>query len=257
MKNDVFKIAGKKLKSRLIVGTGKYKNFKETAAAVKESGADMVTVAIRRINILDKKKPILTDYLNPKKIIYLPNTAGCYTSEEALRTLRLAREMGGWKMVKLEVLGDKKTLYPDMIETIKSTETLVKEGFKVLVYCTDDPLLTKKLEDVGAAAIMPLASPIGSGLGIQNKTNLSIIIKQSKVPVIVDAGIGTASDATIAMELGCDGVLINSAIANAKRPILMAASFKNAVISGRQSFLAERMKKNFFGIASTTDKGLI
>ena len=166
MKNDVFKIAGKKLKSRLIVGTGKYKNFKETAAAVKESGADMVTVAIRRINILDKKKPILTDYLNPKKIIYLPNTAGCYTSEEALRTLRLAREMGGWKMVKLEVLGDKKTLYPDMIETIKSTETLVKEGFKVLVYCTDDPLLTKKLEDVGAAAIMPLASPIGSGLGI-------------------------------------------------------------------------------------------
>jgi len=257
MKKDIFKIAGQILRSRLIVGTGKYKNFKETAAAVKESGADMVTVAIRRINILDKKKPILTDYLNPKKITYLPNTAGCYSSEEALRTLRLAREMGGWRIVKLEVLGDKKTLYPDMIETIKSTKILVKEGFKVLVYCTDDPLLAKKLEDLGASAIMPLASPIGSGLGIQNKINLSIIIKQSKVPVIVDAGIGTASDATIAMELGCDGVLINSAIANAKKPILMASSFKNAVISGRQSFIAGRMKKSFIGKASSPKKGLI
>jgi thiazole synthase len=257
MKKDTFKIAGQILRSRLIVGTGKYKNFKETAAAVKESGADMVTVAIRRINILDKKKPILTDYLNPKKITYLPNTAGCYSSEEALRTLRLAREMGGWRIVKLEVLGDKKTLYPDMIETIKSTKILVKEGFKVLVYCTDDPLLAKKLEDLGASAIMPLASPIGSGLGIQNKINLSIIIKQSKVPVIVDAGIGTASDATIAMELGCDGVLINSAIANAKKPILMASSFKNAVISGRQSFIAGRMKKSLIGKASSPKKGLI
>ena len=230
MIKDVFKIGKTKIKSRLIVGTGKYKNLRETAKAVKESGADMVTVAVRRVNILDKKKPILTEYLDPKKFIYLPNTAGCYSSNEALRTLRLAREMGGWKLVKLEVLGDKKTLYPNMIETLKSTKILVKEGFKVMVYCTDDPLLAKKLEDSGASAIMPLASPIGSGLGIQSKVNISIIIRQSKVPVIIDAGIGTASDATIAMEMGCDGVLVNSAIANAKDPILMAKAFKNAVI---------------------------
>ena len=257
MKKDIFKIEKIKLKSRLIVGTGKYRNFKETALAVKESGADMVTVAVRRINILNKKKPILTDYLNPKKIIYLPNTAGCFSSEEALRTLRLAREMGGWKLVKLEVLGDKKTLYPNMIETIKSTKVLVKEGFKVMVYCTDDPLLAKELEYCGASAIMPLASPIGSGLGIQNKLNISLIIKQSKVPVIVDAGIGTASDATIAMEMGCDGVLINSAIANAKHPIRMARAFKNAVISGRDSFLAKRMKKNYLAAPSSPIDGLI
>ena len=257
LKKDIFKVAGKSLKSRLIVGTGKYKNFSETAKAVQASGADMVTVAVRRVNILDKKKPILTDYLNPKKIIFLPNTAGCYSGDEALRTLRLAREMGGWKLVKLEVLGDKKTLYPNMIETIKSTKILVKEGFKVMVYCTDDPLLAKKLEDNGASAIMPLASPIGSGLGLQNKINISLIIKQSKVPVIVDAGIGTASDATIAMELGCDGVLINSAIANAKKPILMAKAFKDAVIAGRNSFLAGRMEKNFLAKESTSSIGLI
>jgi len=257
MKKDIFKVAGKLFNSRLIVGTGKYKNFSETAKAIKASGADMVTVAVRRINILDKKKPILTDYLNPKKITYLPNTAGCFTSDEALRTLRLAREMGGWKLVKLEVLGDKKTLYPNMIETVRSTKILTKEGFKVMVYCTDDPLLAKKLEDNGAAAIMPLASPIGSGLGIQNKVNISLIVKQSKVPIIVDAGIGTASDATIAMELGCDGVLINSAIANAKKPILMAKSFKDAVISGRNSFLAGRMQINYFGSPSSPTKGII
>ena len=257
MKKDIFKLENKQLKSRLIVGTGKYKSFKETAKAVKESGADMVTVAVRRVNILDKQKPILTDYINPKKIIYLPNTAGCFSSEEARRTLRLAREMGGWKLVKLEVLGDKKTLYPNMIETIKSTKILVKEGFKVMVYCTDDPLLAKKLEDNGASAIMPLASPIGSGLGLQNKINISIIIKQSKVPVIVDAGIGTPSDATIAMEMGCDGVLINSAIANAKDPILMAKAFKNAVISGRDAYLAEKKKKSFLASASSPTKGLI
>jgi len=257
LKKDIFKVAGKKLNSRLIVGTGKYKNFSETSKAINASGADMVTVAVRRVNILDKKKPILTDYLDPKKIIFLPNTAGCFNSDEALRTLRLAREMGGWKLVKLEVLGDKKTLYPNMLETIKSTKILVKEGFKVMVYCTDDPLLAKKLEDNGASAIMPLASPIGSGLGLQNKINISLIIKQSKVPVIVDAGIGTASDATIAMELGCDGVLINSAIANAKKPVLMATAFKNAVISGRNSFLAGRMKKNYFAQASSPTKGLI
>ena len=257
MVKDFFKIGNKKLKSRLIVGTGKYKSLLETAKAVKISGADMVTVAVRRVNITDKKKPMLTDYLNPKKIIYLPNTAGCFNSQEALRTLRLAREMGGWKLVKLEVLGDKKTLYPNMIETIKSTKTLVKEGFKVMVYCTDDPILTKKLEDLGAIAIMPLASPIGSGLGIQNKTNISLIIKQSKVPVIIDAGIGTASDATIAMELGCDGVLINSAIANAKKPLLMAKAFKDAVISGRNSFLAGRMKKKYLASPSSPTKGII
>ncbi len=257
MQKDIFKIGTKIFKSRLIVGTGKYKNFKETAEAIKASGADMVTVAVRRVNILDKKKPVLMDYIDPKKITYLPNTAGCFNSEDALRTLRLAREMGGWKMVKLEVLGDKKTLYPNMIETLKSTKILVKEGFKVLVYCTDDPLLAKKLEDLGASAIMPLASPIGSGLGIQNKVNISIIIKQSRVPVIVDAGIGTASDATIAMELGCDAVLINSAIALAKKPILMATSFKNAVIAGRQSFLAGRMKKSLNASASSPESGLI
>ena len=257
MKKDIFKIGNLKLNSRLIVGTGKYKSFSETAKAVKASEAEMVTVAVRRVNILDKKKPILTDYLNPKKILYLPNTAGCFNSKDALRTLRLAREMGGWKLVKLEVLGDKKTLYPNMIETLKSTKILVKEGFKVMVYCTDDPLLAKKLEDYGASAIMPLASPIGSGLGLQNKVNISLIIKQSRVPVIVDAGIGTASDATIAMEMGCDGVLINSAIAKAKHPVKMAKAFKNAVISGRDSFLAGRMKKNIFALPSSPTDGLI
>ena len=212
----------------------------------------MVTVAVRRVNITDKKKPILTDYLNTKKIVLLPNTAGCFTSAEALRTLRLAREMGGWKLVKLEVLGDKKTLFPNMIETIIATKTLSKEGFKVMVYCSDDPLLAKKLEDNGASAIMPLASPIGSGLGLQNKVNISLIIKQSKVPVIVDAGIGTASEATVAMELGCDGVLVNSAIANSKKPILMAKAFKDAVISGRNAFLAGRMKKKIFWYCKLT-----
>jgi thiazole synthase len=257
MKKDIFKIGNQILKSRLIVGTGKYKNFKETAQAVKASGAGMVTVAIRRINILDKKKPLLTDYLSPKIIKYLPNTAGCFNADESLRTLRLAREIGGWKMVKLEVLGDKKTLYPDMIETLKATKVLVKEGFKVLVYCSDDPLLAKELEYLGASAVMPLASPIGSGQGIQNKINLSIIIKNAKVPIIVDAGIGTASDATIAMELGCDGVLVNSAIAKSKNPVLMAESFKNAVFSGRQSFVAGRMKKLFYADASSPSKGLI
>ena len=257
MKKDIFKVGGHILQSRLIVGTGKYKNFKETAEAVKRSGASMVTVAVRRVNILDKKKPLLTDYLNPKIIKYLPNTAGCFNADESLRTLRLAREMGGWKMVKLEVIGDKKTLYPDMIETLKATKVLAREGFKVLVYCSDDPLLAKELEYLGASAVMPLASPIGSGQGIQNKMNLSIIIKNAKVPIIVDAGIGTASDATIAMELGCDGVLVNSAIAKAKNPILMAESFKNAVISGRQSFLAGKMQKLFYADASSPFKGLV
>ena len=248
---DVFTIANKNFNSRLIVGTGKYKNFEETANAVKASGADIVTVAVRRVNILDKDQPLLMDYLDPKLITYLPNTAGCYSSEEALRTLRLAREMGGWRLVKLEVLGDKKTLYPDMIETIKSTEILVKEGFEVMVYCTDDPILSKRIEDVGACAIMPLGAPIGSGLGIQNTSNIKLIKEQSTVPVIVDAGVGTASDATIAMELGCDGVLINTAIAEAKNPVLMAESMKHAVIAGRKAFKAVRMNKRKYASASS------
>ena len=254
---DIFTIANKNYNSRLIVGTGKYKNFEETANAVKASAANIVTVAVRRVNILDEGQPLLMDYLDPKSITYLPNTAGCYSSEEALRTLRLAREIGGWRLVKLEVLGDKKTLYPNMIETIKSTEVLVKEGFEVMVYCTDDPILSKKVEDVGACAIMPLGSAIGSGLGIQNKINIKLIKEQSAVPVIVDAGVGTASDAVIAMELGCDGVLINTAIAEAKNPILMAESMKHAVIAGRKAFKAKRMKKRLVGDPSSPTNNLI
>ena len=254
---DFLKIANKKFKSRLIVGTGKYKSFSECAKAIKYSSAEIVTVAVRRVNIVDKKKPLLMDYVDPKKITYLPNTAGCFTSEDALRTLRLAREIGGWKLVKLEVLGDKKNLFPDMIETLRSTEILSKEGFKVMVYCSDDPLMAKRLEDSGAVAIMPLAAPIGSGLGIQNYTNIKIIRNQTKLPVIIDAGIGQASDATIAMELGCDGVLINTAIAKAKKPLEMAQAMKFAVIAGRKSFISGRISKTLQGSASTTNKGII
>jgi len=250
-------IAKKKFKSRLIVGTGKYKNMPQCAKAIKLSGSEMVTVAVRRVNIVDKKKPLLMDYIDPKKITYLPNTAGCFTSDEALRTLRLAREIGGWKLVKLEVLGDKKNLFPDMIETLKSTEILTKEGFKVMVYCTDDPLMAKRLENVGASAIMPLAAPIGSGLGIQNKTNITIIKNQIKIPLIIDAGLGQASDATIAMELGCDGVLINTAIAQAKNPFKMAVAMKHAVIAGRQSYLSGRIKKTNFANPSSPVDGMI
>ena len=254
---DFFKIANKKFKSRLIVGTGKYKSFSECAKAIKYSGAEIVTVAVRRVNIVDKKKPLLMDYIDPKKITYLPNTAGCFTSEDALRTLRLAREIGGWKLVKLEVLGDKKNLFPDMIETLRSTEVLSKEGFKVMVYCNDDPLMAKRLEDSGAVAIMPLAAPIGSGLGIQNYTNIKIIRNQTKLPVIIDAGIGQASDAAIAMELGCDGVLINTAIAKAKKPFEMAEAMKFAVIAGRKSYISGRISKMLHGSRSTTNKGII
>ena len=254
---DFLKIANKKFKSRLIVGTGKYKSFSECAKAIKYSGAEIVTVAVRRVNIVDKKKPLLMDYIDPKKITYLPNTAGCFTSEDALRTLRLAREIGGWKLVKLEVLGDKKNLFPDMIETLKSTEILTKEGFKVMVYCSDDPLMAKRLENSGAVAIMPLAAPIGSGLGIQNYTNIKLIINQTNLPVIIDAGIGQASDATIAMELGCDGVLINTAIAKAKKPFEMAQAMKFAVIAGRKSFISGRISKTLYGSPSTTNKGII
>ena len=257
MKRDFLKIASKKFNSRLIVGTGKYKSFLECAKAIKEAGAEIVTVAVRRVNISDKKKPMLMDYIDPKKITYLPNTAGCFTSDEALRTLRLAREIGGWKLVKLEVLGDKKSLLPDMIETLKSTEVLSKEGFKVMVYCNDDPLMAKRLENVGAVAIMPLAAPIGSGLGIQNYTNIKIIRNQTKLPLIIDAGIGEASDAAIAMELGCDGVLVNTAIAQAKKPLEMAKAMKYAVLAGRKSYLSGRIKKSLMGFASTTNKGII
>ncbi len=258
MKNkDLLKIAKKKFTSRLIVGTGKYKSMSECAKAIKISGAEIVTVAVRRVNIIDNKKPLLMDYIDPKKITYLPNTAGCFNSDEALRTLRLAREIGGWKLVKLEVLGDKKNLLPEMIETLKSTEVLTKEGFEVMVYCNDDPLMAKRLENVGASAIMPLAAPIGSGLGIQNKLNIKIIREQTKLPLIIDAGIGTASDASIAMEIGCDGVLINTAIAKAKNPYQMAEAMKYAVVAGRKSYLSGRIKKNIFGSASSPNKGII
>ena len=257
MKKDNLIIAKKKFKSRLIVGTGKYKTMSECAKAIKLSGAEIVTVAVRRVNISDKNKPLLMDYIDPKKITYLPNTAGCFNSDEALRTLRLAREIGGWKLVKLEVLGDKRNLFPEMIETLKSTEILTKEGFKVMVYCNDDPLMAKRLENVGAAAIMPLAAPIGSGLGILNQVNIQIIRNQTKLPLIIDAGLGQASDAAIAMELGCDGVLVNTAIAKAKKPFMMATAFKNAVIAGRQSYLSGRIDKTLTGSPSSPKKGII
>ena len=257
MRKDKLKIANRSYSSRLIVGTGKYRNFEECAKAIKISGAEIVTVAVRRVNITDNTKPLLMDYVDPKKITYLPNTAGCFTSSEALRTLRLAREIGGWKLVKLEVLGDKKNLFPNMMETIKSTEILAKEGFKVMVYCSDDPLMAKRLENIGAAAIMPLASPIGSGLGILNKINIKILRQQTKVPLIIDAGIGDAVDATEAMQLGCDGVLVNTAIAKAKKPFDMALAFRNAVIAGRQSYLSGRIQKNLMGSASSPLKGII
>ena len=257
MNKDAFVIAKKKFTSRLIVGTGKYKSMSECANAIKISGADIVTVAVRRVNIIDKSKPILMDYIDPKKITYLPNTAGCFNSKEALRTLRLAREIGGWKLVKLEVLGDKKNLFPEMIETLRSTEILTKEGFQVMVYCNDDPLMAKRLENAGACAIMPLAAPIGSGLGIQNKVNIKIIRDQTKLPLLIDAGLGQASDATIAMELGCDGVLVNTAIARAKKPLDMALAFKYAVLAGRKSYISGRIKKTISGKPSTSKKGII
>ena len=217
--SDTFQIAGKEYASRLIIGTGKYKDYAENAAAAEAAGAEIVTVAVRRVNLTDKDKPMLVDYLDPEKYTYLPNTAGCFTAEDAIRTLRLAREAGGWNLVKLEVLSDKKTLYPDMQETLRAAELLIKDGFEVMVYCTDDPVYARRLEDAGCCAIMPLGAPIGSGLGLQNPVNIRLIVEQSTVPVLVDAGVGTASDAAIAMELGCDGVLMNTAIAEAKDPI--------------------------------------
>jgi thiazole synthase len=252
-----FVVAGRELKSRLIVGTGKYKSYAENAAALEASGAEMVTVAVRRVNLTDPSQPKLVDFIDPKKYVYLPNTAGCFTGEDAVRTLRLAREAGGWTLVKLEVLGDRKTLYPDMIETLRATELLIREGFQVMVYCSDDPLMAKRLEELGAAAIMPLAAPIGSGLGVQNPVNIRMIIEEAKVPVIVDAGVGTASDAAVAMELGCDGVLMNTAIAEAKDPVTMARAMKHAVEAGRLAYLAGRMPKKRYADPSSPLAGLI
>ena len=255
--DDKLVIAGRSFTSRLIVGTGKYKDYAENAAAAEAAGAEIVTVAVRRVNLTDPDAPMLVDYVSPDKFTYLPNTAGCFTGEDAVRTLRLAREAGGWDLVKLEVLGDEKTLYPNMTETLRSAELLIKEGFQVMVYCSDDPIMAKELEDIGCCAIMPLAAPIGSGLGIQNPVNIRLIIEQANVPVLVDAGVGTASDAAIAMELGCDGVLMNTAIAEAKNPLLMAEAMKNAVIAGRQAYLAGRMKKRLYADPSSPLAGLI
>jgi thiazole synthase len=255
--DDSWTVAGRTFRSRLIIGTGKYKDYALNAAAAEASGAEIVTVAVRRVNLTDRSQPVLTDFVSPARFTYLPNTAGCYTADDALRTLRLAREAGGWTLVKLEVLADQKTLFPDVIETIKATEVLVKEGFDVMVYTSDDPVVARRLEEAGAAAIMPLGAPIGSGLGIQNRVNIRLIIEQSKVPVLVDAGVGTASDAAIAMELGCDGVLMNTAIAEAKDPIRMARAMKAAVEAGRDAYLAGRMGIRRYADPSSPLAGLI
>jgi thiazole synthase len=254
---DGWTVAGRTFTSRLIVGTGKYKSFEENAAAVAASGAEIVTVAVRRVNISDRNAPLLMDYIDPKKITYLPNTAGCFTADDAIRTLRLAREAGGWNLVKLEVLGEAKTLYPDMRETLKATEVLVREGFEPMVYCVDDPIAAKQLEEAGAVAIMPLGAPIGSGLGIQNRVTIRLIVEGAKVPVLVDAGVGTASDAAVAMELGCDGVLMNTAIAEAKDPVRMARAMKLAVEAGRLAYRSGRMGLRRYADPSSPLAGLI
>jgi thiamine biosynthesis protein ThiS len=254
---DPLVVAGRSYRSRLLVGTGKYKDFPETARAIEASGAEIVTVAVRRVNVSDPNQPMLIDFVDPKVYTYLPNTAGCYSAQDAVRTLRLAREAGGWDLVKLEVLGDQKTLFPNMVETITAAEQLVGEGFKVMVYCSDDPILCKRLEEIGCVAIMPLAAPIGSGLGIQNPVNIRLIVEQANVPVLVDAGVGTASDAAVAMELGCDGVLMNTAIAEAKDPIRMARAMRLAVEAGRLAYLAGRMPKKLYADPSSPLAGLI
>ena len=254
---DTWTVAGRTFSSRLIVGTGKYKDYQTNADAARAAGAEIVTVAVRRVNLTDRSQPLLMDFVKPDEFTYLPNTAGCFTGEEAVRTLRLAREAGDWSLVKLEVLSDPKTLYPDMEETLRALKLLVAEGFDVMVYCTDDLVYCRKLEEAGAAAIMPLGAPIGSGLGIQNKVNLRLIVEQAKVPVLVDAGVGTASDATIGMELGCDGILMNTAIAEAGDPILMASAMKHAVIAGREAYLAGRMPRRMYADPSSPLAGLI
>ena len=255
--DDSWSVAGRTFRSRLIVGTGKYKDFAQNAAAVEASGAEIVTVAVRRVNISDPKAPMLTDFIDPKKITYLPNTAGCFTADEAIRTLRLAREAGGWDLVKLEVLGEARTLYPDMRETLKACEVLAGEGFLPMVYCVDDPIAAKQLESAGAVAVMPLGAPIGSGLGIQNRVTIRLIVDGASVPVLVDAGVGTASDAAVALELGCDGVLMNTAIAEAKDPIRMARAMRLAVEGGREAYLAGRMGTRKYADPSSPLAGLI
>jgi thiazole synthase len=254
---DTFQLAGRSYRSRLIVGTGKYKDFKETQKAIEASGAEIVTVAVRRVNITDPDKENLLDYIDPKKYTILPNTAGCYTAEEAVRTCRLAREAGVGNMVKLEVIGDERTLFPDIPATLEAARLLIKEGFIVLPYITDDTVAAKRLQEMGCAAVMPLAAPIGSGLGIRNPYNLRIILEQATVPVIVDAGVGTASDASIAMEMGCDAVLMNTAIAGARDPILMAEAMKLAVEAGRKAFLAGRIPKKLYATASSPLEGVL
>ncbi len=255
--DDSWTVAGRTFRSRLIVGTGKYKDFAQNAAAVEAAGAEIVTVAVRRVNVSDRNAPMLTDFIDPKKTTYLPNTAGCFTADDAIRTLRLAREAGGWDLVKLEVLGEARTLYPDMRETLKATEILAKEGFLPMVYCVDDPIAAKQLEDVGAVAVMPLGAPIGSGLGIQNKVTIRLIVEGTSLPVLVDAGVGTASEAAVAMELGCHGVLMNTAIAEAKDPIRMARAMKLAVEAGRHAYLAGRMGTRKYADPSSPLAGLI
>jgi thiazole synthase len=254
---DSWTVAGRTFRSRLIVGTGKYKDFAQNAAAVAASGAEIVTVAVRRVNVSDPKAPMLTDFIDPARITYLPNTAGCFNAEEAIRTLRLAREAGGWDLVKLEVLGEARTLYPDMRETLKACEVLAGEGFLPMVYCTDDPIAAKQLESAGAVAVMPLGAPIGSGLGIQNRVTIRLIVEGASVPVLVDAGVGTASDAAVAMELGCDGVLMNTAIAEAKDPLRMARAMKLAVEAGREAYRAGRMATRKYADPSSPLAGLI
>ncbi|MEE2746682.1 MAG: thiazole synthase [Pseudomonadota bacterium] len=256
-KKDSFRIAGKAYRSRLLVGTGKYKDFEQTAAAIEASGAEIVTVAVRRVNITNRNEPFLMDYVDPKKYTYLPNTAGCQNASEAVRTLRLAREAGGWNLVKLEILWDHVTLYPNMIETLKAAEILIKEDFQVMVYCSDDPVIAQRLENIGVHSIMPLAAPIGSGLGLQNPIGIRLIVEQSQVPVLVDAGVGTASDASIVMELGCDGVLMNTAIAEAQHPVQMAKAMKFAVEAGRLAYLSGRMPRKFYADPSSPLSGLI
>jgi thiazole synthase len=255
--DDTWTVAGRTFRSRLIVGTGKYRDFAQNAAAFEASGAEIVTVAVRRVNVSDPTAPMLTDFIDPQKVTYLPNTAGCFTAEDAIRTLRLAREAGGWDLVKLEVLGEARTLYPDMRETLRATEVLVAEGFKPMVYCTDDPIAAKQLEEAGAVAIMPLGAPIGSGLGIQNRVTIRLIVEGAGVPVLVDAGVGTASDAAVAMELGCDGVLMNTAIAEAKDPVRMARAMKLAIEAGRDAYLAGRMATRKYADPSSPLAGLI
>ena len=249
--DDALVLAGRRFGSRLIIGTGKYDSYEDNAAAIAAAGAEIVTVAVRRIDLADASAPRLSDYIDPERTTYLPNTAGCATAAEAVRTLRLAREAGGWSLVKLEIVGDERTLYPDMPETLRAAEMLVADGFDVMVYCSDDPVMAARLEAAGCCAVMPLAAPIGSGRGICNPANIRLIVEAARVPVLVDAGIGTASDAAIAMELGCDGVMTNTAIAEAENPVLMASAMRHAVIAGRAAYLAGRMAERLHASASS------